>query len=311
MEEEIQKAQNVQDSTAISSITSSIESKIFTIRGKQVMIDRDLAVLYEVSTGNLNKAVLRNQKRFPADFMFTLTDEEWKSLDNLLFQNGIPKHGGSRYAPHAFTEHGIVVLANILKSDIAIDMSIKITRAFVAMRHYMINNAGILQRIDNIERKQIETDAQVDAILDRMQALEPKKQSEQLFQNGCVFDAWSYVSKLIREAKQEIILIDNYVDETVHAIMAKRSDNVKATIHTRYYEKVKTDIDKFNKQYPDKAVTYVQLPQHNHDRFLIIDEDVYHLGASLKDLGNTWGAMIKMNETKKADIISNIIRATS
>ena len=311
MEEEIQKAQNVQDSTAISSITSSIESKIFTIRGKQVMIDRDLAVLYEVSTGNLNKAVLRNQKRFPADFMFTLTDEEWKSLDNLLFQNGIPKHGGSRYAPHAFTEHGIVVLANILKSDIAIDMSIKITRAFVAMRHYMINNAGILQRIDNIERKQIETDAQVDAILDRMQALEPKKQSEQLFQNGCVFDAWSYVSKLIREAKQEIILIDNYVDETVLAIMAKRSDNVKATIHTRYYEKVKTDIDKFNKQYPDKAVTYVQLPQHNHDRFLIIDEDVYHLGASLKDLGNTWGAMIKMNETKKADIISNIIRATS
>lgn len=129
---------------------------------------------------------------------------------------------------------------------------------------------------------------------------------ERLFQNGCVFDAWSYVSKLIREAKQEIILIDNYVDETVLVIMAKRAANVKATIHTRYYEKVKTDIDKFNKQYPDKAVTYVQLPQHNHDRFLIIDEDVYHLGASLKDLGNTWGAMIKMNEIKKAEIMHSL-----
>jgi len=131
--------------------------------------------------------------------------------------------------------------------------------------------------------------------------------NEQLFQNGCVFDAWSYVSKLIREAKQEIILIDNYVDETVLAIMAKRSSGVKATIHTRYYEKIKTDIDIFNKQYPEKLVTYVQLPQHNHDRFLIIDEDVYLLGASLKDLGNTWGAMIKMNETKKTEIMNSFV----
>ena len=126
---------------------------------------------------------------------------------------------------------------------------------------------------------------------------------EQLFQNGCVFDAWSYVSALIREAKQEIILIDNYVDETVLAILAKRADGVKATIHTRYTEKFKTDLDKFNKQYPDKAVNFIQLSQHNHDRFLIIDDDVYLLGASLKDLGNTWGAMIEMKEIRKEDIL--------
>ncbi len=121
------------------------------------MIDRDLAELYGVSTGNLNKAVSRNISRFPTDFMFELSAEELKSLDNLLFQNGIPRHGGSRYAPHAFTEHGIVVLANILKSDIAINMSILITRAFVSMRHYIISNSGMLQRIEVIERKQIET----------------------------------------------------------------------------------------------------------------------------------------------------------
>ena len=129
---------------------------------------------------------------------------------------------------------------------------------------------------------------------------------EQLFQNGCVFDAWSYVSALIREAKQEIILIDNYVDETVLAILAKRADGVKATIHTRYTEKFKTDLEKFNKQYTDKAVNFIQLSQHNHDRFLIIDDDVYLLGASLKDLGNTWGAMIEMKETGKVDVLRNL-----
>jgi len=304
MEEEIQKAQDVQESTAISSIRNSIEAKIFTIRGKQVMIDRDLAVLYGVETKRLNEQVKRNEERFPPRFRFQLTKEETHELVANCDRLSTLKHTTSY--PYAFTEQGVSMLATVLNSKIAINVSIKIMDAFVAMRHYMINNAGILQRIDNIERKQIETDAQVDAILDKMQALEPKKQSEQLFQNGCVFDAWSYVSKLLREAKQEIVLIDNYVDETVLAIMAKRADNVKATIHTRYYEKVKTDIDKFNKQYPDKTVTYVQLHQHNHDRFLIIDDDVYHLGASLKDLGNTWGAMIKMNETKKAEIMSNI-----
>ena len=306
MEEDIQKALEVQNNTAMGSIADSIESRIFTIRGKQVMIDRDLAELYGVTTGNLNKAVSRNISRFPTDFMFELSAEEWKSLDNLLFQNGIPRHGGSRYAPHAFTEHGIVVLANILKSDIAINMSILITRAFVSMRHYIISNSGMLQRIEVIERKQIETSAQVDAILDRMQALEPKQPQEQLFQNGCVFDAWTYVSSLITSAKQEIILVDNYAHESVLALFAKRADGVTATIHTRYTMKFTTDLSKFNEQYPDKAVKYIQLSQHNHDRFLIIDNDVYLLGASLKDLGDTWGAIIKMNETKKADILNSL-----
>ena len=156
-------------------------------------------------------------------------------------------------------------------------------------------------RIQDIERHLERHDEQIDLYI-KTNTLP----QEQLFQNGCVFDAWSYVSALIREAKQEIILIDNYVDETVLAILAKRADGVKATIHTRYTEKFKTDLEKFNKQYPDKAVTFVQLSQHNHDRFLIIDEDVYLLGASLKDLGNTWGAMIEMKEIRKEDILRNL-----
>ena len=164
----------------------------------------------------------------------------------------------------------------------------------------------MLQRIEVIERKQIETSAQVDAILDKMQSLEPKQPQEQLFQNGCVFDAWTYVSSLITSAKQEIILVDNYAHESVLALFAKRADGVPATIHTRYTMKFTTDLSKFNEQYPDKAVKYIQLSQKNHDCFLIIDNDVYLLGASLKDLGDTWGAIIKMNETKKADILNNL-----
>ena len=156
-------------------------------------------------------------------------------------------------------------------------------------------------RIQKIEEIQLHQQEQIDLYI-KTNTLP----QEQLFQNGCVFDAWSYVSALIREAKQEIILIDNFVDETVLAILAKRADGVKATIHTRYTEKFKTDLDKFNKQYPDKAVTFVQLSQHNHDRFLIIDDNVYLLGASLKDLGNTWGAMIEMKEIRKEDILRNL-----
>ena len=302
MEENIQKVQTAQESTAMGSIADSIESKIFTIRGKQVMIDRDLAVLYGVETRSLNQAVKRNCDRFPEDFMFQLTQEDCL-VSQIVISNG---RGGNRFLPYVFTEEGVAALSGVLRSKVAVSVNIRIMRAFVAMRHCLISNSGMLQRIESLESWKLKTTEQVDAILDRMQALEPKEKNEQLFQNGCVFDAWSYVSALIREAKQEIILVDNYVDETVLAILAKRADGVKATIHTRYTEKFKTDLEKFNKQYPNKQVSFVQLSQHNHDRFLIIDDDVYLLGASLKDLGNTWGAIIKMNETGKGDIMRNL-----
>ena len=304
MEDDIQKALEVQNNTAMSSIADSIESRIFTIRGKQVMIDRDLAELYGVETKRLNEQVKRNVERFPDRFRYQLTTEEAQELVANCDRFRTLKHSVS--LPFAFTEQGVSMLATVLNSKTAVNVSIKIMDAFVAMRHYIISNSGMLQRIEVIERKQIETSAQVDAILDRMQALEPKHPQEQLFQNGCVFDAWTYVSSLITSAKQEIILVDNYAHESVLALFAKRADGVTATIHTRYTMKFTTDLSKFNEQYPDKAVKYVQLSQKNHDRFLIIDNDVYLLGASLKDLGDTWGAIIKMKETKKADILSNL-----
>ena len=303
MEEDIQKAQEVQNNTAIGSIADSIESRIFTIRGKQVMIDRDLAELYGVETKHLNRQVARNITRFPEDFMFQLTDEEFSILKCQIVTS---RWGGDRRIPHAFTEQGIAMLSGILKSTRAIETNITIMRAFVSMRHYIISNSGMLQRIESLESWKLKTTEQVDAILDRMQALEPKQPQEQLFQNGCVFDAWTYVSSLITSAKQEIILVDNYAHESVLALFAKRADGVPATIHTRYTMKFTTDLSKFNEQYPDKAVKYIQLSHKNHDRFLIIDDDVYLLGASLKDLGDNWGAIIKMNETKKADILNNL-----
>lgn len=175
------------------------------------------------------------------------------------------------------------------------------------LKGYSVNNqiVALQERVDNrlitIEKQLAKHDEQINLYIKTNTTPQ-----EQLFQNGCVFDAWTYVSSLIKSAKQEIILVDNYADETVLAIFAKRADGVSATIHTRFSEKFKTDLSKFNKQYPDKAVKYIQLSQHNHDRFLIIDDDVYLLGASLKDLGNTWGAIIKMNETKKTDILNNL-----
>lgn len=153
------------------------------------------------------------------------------------------------------------MLATILKSDIAAEVSIQIMDAFVSMRHYIISNSGMLQRIESLESWKLKTTEQVDAILDRMQALEPKQPQEQLFQNGCVFDAWTYVSSLITSAKQEIVLVDNYVSESVLALFTKRTDGVPATIHTRYTMKFITDLSKFNEQYPDKAVKYIQLSQ--------------------------------------------------
>ena len=267
------------------------------------MIDRDLAELYGVETKHLNRQVARNITRFPEDFMFQLTDEEFSILK---CQIGTSRWGGDRRIPHAFTEQGIAMLSGILKSTRAIETNITIMRAFVSMRHYIISNSGMLQRIESLESWKLKTTEQVDAILDRMQALEPKQPQEQLFQNGCVFDAWTYVSSLITSAKQEIVLADNYVSESVLALFTKRADGVPATIHTRYTMKFTTDLSKFNEQYPDKAVKYIQLSKKNHDRFLIIDNDVYLLGASLKDLGDTWGAIIKMNETKKIDILNSL-----
>ncbi len=260
-----------------------IEKRIIVIRGEQVLVDQDVAQLYNVTTKRLNQQVNRNLVRFPDSFLFILTKEECNEvvancdhLKSLKFRPTLP---------YAFTEQGIAQLSAVLHSKKAIETSIKIIDAFVAMRRFLIQNANILMRIANLEKHQIETDEKIDAILDKMEEISPKPLPEQLFPTGCVWDAWAYVSDLVRSAKNRIILIDNFVDDRVLSMLTKRSDGVSATIHTRYNEQFLTDLKKHNAQYPE--IQFVQLSHKNHDRFLIIDDKVFFLGASLKDMGTS------------------------
>ena len=267
-----------------------IEKLIITVRGEQVLIDQDIARLYGVTTKRLNEQAKRNSARFPSNFRFELTEEERDEvvancdhLQSLKFRPTLP---------FAFTEQGIGQLSSVVHSQQAIERSIVIMNAFVAMRRFIVQNAGILMRIAHLERHQIETDEKIDKILDKMDENSPKLLPEQIFQTGCVWDAWSYVSDLVRSAKQRIVLIDNFVDDRVLSLLSKRVEGVKATIYTRYFEQFLTDLKKHNEQYP--AIDFVQLPHRNHDRFLIIDDKVYFMGASLKDMGAGLCAVTEM-----------------
>ncbi len=264
----------------------NIESLIRIIRGQQVMLDSDLAMLYGVKTGRLNEQVKRNINRFPGDFMFQLTAEESR---NLKSQFAISSWGGARSRPYVFTRNGIAMLSSVLHSDIAAGVNIRIMRAFTMIPQLVNYNAQLVHRIFNIEQHQQETDEKIDMIIEK---ISPKPLPEQVFPTGCVWDAWTYVSDLVRSARQRIVLIDNFVDDRVLSMFTKRSDGVSATIHTRYNEQFLTDLNKHNTQYP--KIEYVQLPQRNHDRFLIVDDKLYLLGASLKDIGTGLCAVTEM-----------------
>lgn len=280
-----------------------VQSHIYTIRGQQVMIDRDLAFLYSVETRALNQAVKRNIERFPERYMFQLTKDEFNTLRSqiatsnndwaiLKSQNVISSWGGIRKMPYAFTEYGVTMLASVLKSKSAVDVSIRIIDAFVAMRRFISANAGMFQRIERLEQHQAVTDEKIDKVLQRMDELAPAVTPEHIFATGCVWDAWSYVSQLVRSAKRRIILIDNFVDERVLTLLTKRGKGVTATIHSRYTEQFKLDLEKHNAQY--EPIEFIQLSQKAHDRFLIIDDDVYLMGASVKDMGTSLCAITKM-----------------
>ena len=266
-----------------------IKNAIYNIRDKQVMLDSDLAKLYEVSTSRLNEQVKRNIERFPEDFMFRLTEDEWA---NLKSQNAISSWGGRRKLPNVFTEQGISTLSGVLNSKTAIRVNIAIMRAFVGMRKFLIANASIFQRIEKIELKQLETDDKIGQIIS---ALEDKsmKPKQGIFFDGQIFDAYKFVSKLIKSATKSIILIDNYVDETVLTLFSK-NQKVDVTIYTKNLtNQLKLDLSKYNAQYRE-----IKIKKFNkaHDRFLIIDKnEIYHFGASLKDLGKKWFAFSKFN----------------
>jgi len=273
-----------------------IRSRIDTIRGLQVMIDRDLASLYDVETRVLNQAVKRNSERFPDEYCFQLNDEEfsnWKS--QIVISN--EDRMGLRKPPYAFTEQGVAMLSAVLRSETAVKVSIQIINAFVAMRKFITANAQIFHRLDVVEQKQLEYKAETDEKFDRIfNAIESKEitPKQGIFFNGQIFDAYKFVSDLIRRAKKSIIIIDNYIDDSVLLLLTKRKKSVTVKIFTKTISKqLLLDIKKFNEQYPPIEIKKFK---NSHDRFLIIDNTtVYHFGASLKDLGKKWFAFSKMD----------------
>lgn len=286
--------------------TIDIQPMIKVIRGQQVMLDSDLSALYGVETRRLNEQVKRNIERFPDDFMFQLRKEE---LDNLMSQNATSSWGGTRKLPYAFTEQGIAMLSSVLKSQTAVEVNIRIMRAFIAMRRFIATNAQLFQRLETIEYHQLEmkqhqevTDRRIDEVFKHLDADIPPMQG--IFYDGQVFDAYRFVSDLIRKAKQSIVLIDNYVDDTVLTLLDKRSEGVSATIYTqRISSQFQLDVDRHNSQYP-----LIEIKRFNktHDRFLLIDNEVYHIGASIKDLGKKWFGFTLMRDITATELIKKI-----
>ena len=299
----------------------TIENRIYTIRDVQVMLDKDLAELYGVETKVLNQAWKRNIERFPEEFCFQLTKEEVEILrlqfatsrsqivtlnteDSFLKSQFVTSkkenRGGNRYLPYAFTEQGVAMLASILKSETAVKVSIQIMNAFVQMRHFISANGSLFARLDSVEKRQIETEEKLnrnllridekldineknfEKVFDALEAADLPKQG--VFCDGQIFDSYKFVSDLIRKAKASIVLVDNYVDDTVLSMLDKRKSGVSATIYTQSISKQLTlDLQKHNAQY---APIDVRILKNFHDRFLFLDEKtIYHIGASVKDLG--------------------------
>jgi len=260
----------------------SIRDRIYSIRSYQVMLDRDLAELYGVETKRLNEAVKRNKERFQQTFCFLLTNSEftkWRSQ----FATSNNLKIGLRWKSYAFTELGVAMLAGVLKSETAVKISIQIIETFVEMRKFIQSNAQVFQRLDRVELKQIETDQKFEKVFD---ALESKDRipEQGIFFEGQVFDAYKFVSDLFRSAKKYIVIIDNYVDDTVLVHLTKINHSVKVKILTKSIsEQFDLDLKKFNEQYFSIDAKVIK---NTHDRFIIIDGAmVYHFGASLKDLG--------------------------
>lgn len=285
------------------------------------MLDSDLADLFEVETKVFNQAVKRNSNRFPDNFRFQLTKDEYTVLrsqnvtleieggkKNLRSQDVTSsEHGGRRYLPYAFTEQGVAMLTGIIRSDIAIEMSIKVMNAFVEMRKFISSNALLLSRIDNIETRQLIDKKACDEKFEKIfNALEQKQetQKEKIFYDGQIYDAYSFITGLIEKAKTEIVLIDNYLDISVLDMLSKKQDNVRVRLITnKKTGLLNTDIQKFNQQYPQLSIDF---SDKIHDRFLLIDQArLFHIGASLKDLGKKMFALSLMQDK---ELIPNLLK---
>ena len=296
-----------------------IKNLIYTVRGKQVMLDSDVAMLYHYPTKRINEAVNRNKQRFPQNFCLQLTDEEYeilrcqnvtlnKNMENSSLRSqfatlnentGRGKH--RKYLPYVFTEQGIAMLSGLLKNDIAIQVSINIMNAFVEMRKFLMRNGQVFERLTNVEYKLLEHDKKFDKVFNQLQKEENIKQ--QIFFDGQIYDAYSIIVDIIKKANKKILIIDNYIDDSVLKMLTKKKNNVEVVILTSDKSNIQQiDIQKFNKEYP-----ILKLAKTNkfHDRFIVIDnKEMYHLGASIKDLGKK---CFGINKIEDIEIINKVI----
>ena len=277
-----------EDLNAIKYETENIKNLIYTIRGKQVMLDSDVAMLYQYTTKSINKAMKRNINRFPEDFCFQLTEKE---VENLRF-------------PYVYTEQGISMLAGVLKNEIAVQVSINIIRAFIEMRKFISLNGKLFKRLTNVECKILEHDKKFDIVFNELQKDEKMEFKQKIFFDGQIYDAYSLIIDIIKKAKQKILIIDNYIDYSILKMLSKKNQKVVVVILTLQNSKLnKLDITKFNKQYPVLKLAYTN---KFHDRFIVIDnKELYHVGASLKDLGKKCFAISKIEDKEYLKRISN------
>lgn len=281
-------------------VSANIESLIYVIRDEQVMLDSDLAMLYGVETKVLNQAVKRNIQRFPSDFMFQLTKDECLRSQIVTLNEGKGRH--LKYMPHAFTENGVAMLSSVLRSERAIEVNIRIMRAFTSMRNFIKKYGVLFQRLDRLEMKQLKTDEKVDIILDRLNRED--NEHEGIFFDGQIFDAYAFIAGQVRRATKRIVVIDNYIDESVLVQLSKRKPEVLVDVYTSQISKqLRQDVERHNAQYPGVALHECK---RAHDRFLIIDEEVYHIGHSLKDLGKKLFAFSKMEVITGSELVARL-----
>ena len=291
----------------------NIKNLIYTIRGKQVMLDSDVAMLYHYPTKRINETVRRNIERFPENFCFKLTESETENLRSQFATSSLKKenYGGRRYLPYVFTEQGIAMLSGLLKNDIAIQVSINIMNAFVEMRKFITRNGKVFERLTNVEYKILEQNRMLtnhekkfEKVFDELQKSKREEFKQSIFFDGQIFDAYSLIIDIIKRAKQKILIIDNYIDDSILKMLSKKNKNVEVVILTIQNSNIrKLDIQKFNKQYPVLKLAYTN---KFHDRFIVIDnKELYHIGASLKDLGKKCFAISKIEDNEYIEKIVN------
>lgn len=290
--------------------TENIKNLIYNIRGKQVMLDSDVAILYHYPTKRINETVNRNKKRFPEDFCFQLTEldiENMRSQIATASKNFENKFRNKKHLPYAFTEQGIAMLSGLLKNDIAIQVSINIMNAFVEMRKFILLNGEVFQEINTIKEKLLEYDKKFDVVFNELQNNKEKEFKQKIFFDGQIYDAYSLIIDIIKKAKNKILIIDNYIDDSILKMLSKKNKNVEVVILTSQNCNItKLDIQKFNKQYSNLKLAYTN---KFHDRFIVIDnKELYHCGASLKDLGKKCFAINKMEDIKFIENVEKTIK---